>query len=55
MRDGDRRDSLAEDVEYVGQVDELPLCELEYQLDVHVQLHTLMGVLSTNIQHRTVK
>jgi hypothetical protein len=48
-------DSLAEDVEYIGSVDGLPLCDLRYKLAVHVQLHTTMGVMSTNGQHHTGK
>jgi hypothetical protein len=48
-------DSLAEDVEYIGSVDELPLCDLQYKLDVNVQRHTMMGGMSTNGQHRTGK
>jgi hypothetical protein len=42
-------------LQYVGNVDELPLCELEYRLAVHVQLHTAMGVMTTNGQLRTGK
>jgi hypothetical protein len=57
MKDRGRWDTLAEDIKFVGPVDALPLCELEYQLEyqlaVHVQLHTLMGVMSTNRQNRT--
>jgi hypothetical protein len=48
-------DSLAEAVKYVGIVDDLPLCNLQYKLVVHVQSHTAMGVMSTNGQHRTGK
>jgi hypothetical protein len=48
-------DSLAEDVDYIGSVDDLPLCHLQYKLAVHVQRHTTMGVVSTNGQHRTGK
>jgi hypothetical protein len=48
-------DSLAEDVEYTGSIDDLYLCDLQYMLFVHVQLHTTMGVMSTNGQHRTGK
>jgi hypothetical protein len=48
-------DNLAEDVEYIDSVDNLPLWDLQYNLDVHVQCHTTMGVMSTNGQHRTGK
>jgi hypothetical protein len=48
-------DSLAEDIVYIGSVDNLPLCDLHYNLDVHVQRHTTMGVMSINGQHRTGK
>jgi hypothetical protein len=48
-------DSLADDVNYIGSIDNLPLCDLQYKLDVHVQHHTTMGVMSTNGQHRTGK
>jgi hypothetical protein len=48
-------DSLAEDVEYIGSVDNLPFCDLQYKLAVHIQRHTTMGVMSTNGQHRTGK
>jgi hypothetical protein len=48
-------DSLAEEVDYMGSVDDLPLCDLQYKLDVHVQRHTPMGVMSTNGQHCTGK
>jgi hypothetical protein len=48
-------DSFAEDVEYIGSVDDLPLCGLQYKLDAHVQRHTTMGVMSTNGQHHTGK
>jgi hypothetical protein len=44
---------LAEDVEYIGSVDDPHVCDLQYKLVVHVQLHTTMGVMSTNGQHRT--
>jgi hypothetical protein len=40
-------DSLAEDVEYIGRVDELYMCDLQYKLDIHVQLHTTVGIMST--------
>jgi hypothetical protein len=40
MRGPNRWDSLAEDVEYVGSVDDLSLCDLQYNLDVHVQFDT---------------
>jgi hypothetical protein len=33
-------DSLAEDDEYICSVDDLPLCDLQYKLAVHVQCHT---------------
>jgi hypothetical protein len=55
MRGRDGWDSLAEDVEYVRSVDDLYLCDLQSKLAAHVQLHTLIGVLSTNGQHRTGK
>jgi hypothetical protein len=42
-------------VEYIGSYDNLPLCDLQCNLDVHVQSHTTMGVMSTNGQHRTGK
>jgi hypothetical protein len=48
-------DDLAEDVDYVGNIDDLPLCDLQYKLDVHVQESTPVGVMSTNGQHRTGK
>jgi hypothetical protein len=48
-------DGLAEDVDYIGSVDSLPLCDLQYKLDVHIQRHTAMGVMSTNGQHHTGK
>jgi hypothetical protein len=48
-------DSFAEDVEYIGSVDDLHLCDLQYKLAVRVQRHTMMGVTSTNVQHRTGK
>jgi hypothetical protein len=48
-------DDLAEDVDYVGNIDDLPLCYLQYKLAVHVQESTTMGVMSTNGQHRTGK
>jgi hypothetical protein len=40
-------DGLAEDVDYIDSVDDLPLCDLHYKLVVHVQRHTTMGVMST--------
>jgi hypothetical protein len=46
-------DDLAEDVDYVGNIDDLPFCDLQYKLAVHVQESTTMGVMSTNGQHRT--
>jgi hypothetical protein len=55
MRGHDGWDILADDVEYIGSVDDLSLCDLQYKLAVHVQLHTTMGVMSTNGQHRTGK
>jgi hypothetical protein len=55
MRERDGWDHLAQDVEFVGPVQELDLCYLEYQLDVHVQDETLMGVMTTNGHHRTGK
>jgi hypothetical protein len=48
-------DDLAEDVDYVRNIDDLPLCDLQYNLAVHVQESTTMGVMSTNDQHRTGK
>jgi hypothetical protein len=48
-------DGLAEDVDYIDSVDNLPLCDLQYKLDVHVQRHTTMGVMSTNGQRSTEK
>jgi hypothetical protein len=57
MKGRDGWDSLAEDVEYIGSVEDLSLCDLQYKykLDVHVQLHTTMGVMTTNDQHRAGK
>jgi hypothetical protein len=55
MRGHDGWDSLVEDVEYIGSVDDLSLCDLQYKFDVHVQLHTTMGAMSNNGQHRTGK
>jgi hypothetical protein len=46
---------LAEDVDYVGSIDDLPLCDFQYKLDNHVQESTTMDVMSTNGQHRTGK
>jgi hypothetical protein len=54
-RDQDGWDRLAQDVEFVGPVEELDLCDLEYQLAVHVQDKTPMGVITTNGQHHTGK
>jgi hypothetical protein len=48
-------DDLAEDVDYVGNIDDLPLCDLKYKLAVHVKECTTMGVMSTNGQHSTGK
>jgi hypothetical protein len=48
-------DSLAEDVESVGKIEELPLRDMKYNLAAHIQRHTTMGVMSTNGQHRTGK
>jgi hypothetical protein len=48
-------DDLSEDVDYVGNINDLPLCDLQYTLAVHVQESTTMGVMSTNGQHRTGK
>jgi hypothetical protein len=48
-------DSLAEDVECIDSVDELPLCDLQYKLAVHVQRHTTMAAMITNGRHRTEK
>jgi hypothetical protein len=48
-------DSLAEDVDYIGSIDDLSLCDLQYKLGVHVQHHTTMGAMSINGQHRTGK
>jgi hypothetical protein len=45
--------NFIKDVDYIGSIDDLPLCDLHYKLDVHVQRHTTMGVMSTNGQHRT--
>jgi hypothetical protein len=55
MMGRDGWDSLAEDVEYIGSVCDLYLCDLQYKFAVHVQLHTIIGVMSTNGQHRTGK
>jgi hypothetical protein len=55
MRGHNGWDSLAQDVEYVGSVYDLSLCDLEYELTVHVQRHTSMSAMSTNGQHRTGK
>jgi hypothetical protein len=46
---------LAEDADYVGYIDDLPLCDLQYKLAIHVQESTTMGGMSTNGQHRTGK
>jgi hypothetical protein len=35
-------------VDYIGSIDNFPLCDLQYKLDVHIQHHTTMGVMSTN-------
>jgi hypothetical protein len=48
-------DSLAEDDDYIGIIDDLNVCDFQYNLAVHVQHHTKMGVMSTNGQHRTGK
>jgi hypothetical protein len=48
-------DSLADDVEYIGSVDDLPLCDFQYKLDAHAQCHTTMGLMITNGLHRTGK
>jgi hypothetical protein len=48
-------DEFSEDVDYVGTIDNLPLCYLQYKLNVHVQESTTMGAMSTNGQHRTGK
>jgi hypothetical protein len=48
-------DSLAEDVEYIGSVDDLPLFDLQYKLAVHVQRHATIGIMITNGQHCTIK
>jgi hypothetical protein len=48
-------DGLAEDVDCIGSIDDLPLCDLQYKLAVHVQHHTTMGVMSTNGRHPTGK
>jgi hypothetical protein len=48
-------DDLAEDVDYVGNIDDLHLCDLQYKLAVQVQESTTMGAMSTNGQHRTGK
>jgi hypothetical protein len=55
MKDREGWDSLAEDVEYIGSVEDLPFCDFQYKLDLHVQRHTKMGVMSTNGQHPTGK
>jgi hypothetical protein len=39
-------DDLAEDVDYVGNIDDIPLCDFQYKLAVHVQESTTMGVMS---------
>jgi hypothetical protein len=44
---------LAEDVDYIGSIEDLPLCDLQYKLAVHVQHHTTMGIMSTNGQYCT--
>jgi hypothetical protein len=46
---------FADDVNYIGSVDDLPLCDLQYKLAVHFQRHTTMDFMSTNGQHRTGK
>jgi hypothetical protein len=48
-------DHLTEDVKFVGPVEELPMCELEYQLAVNDQDMTKMGVMNTNGQYRSGK
>jgi hypothetical protein len=55
MSGRDGWESVAEDVECVSIVDDRSLCEMEYELNVHIQFHTSMGVMSTNGQHRTGK
>jgi hypothetical protein len=55
MKGHDQWDSLAEDVDYIGSVDDLHLCDLQYKLAAHVQRHKKMGFMSTNVQHRTGK
>jgi hypothetical protein len=45
-------DNLAEDVDYIGSIDDLPLYDLQYKLAVHVQHNTIMGFMSTNGQYR---
>jgi hypothetical protein len=47
--------SLAEDVDYIDIIDDMPLCDLQYKLDVHIQHHTTMVDMSTKGQHRTGK
>jgi hypothetical protein len=44
-------DHLSRDVEFVGPADVLLMCELEYQLAVHVQDSTAMGGMSTSKHH----
>jgi hypothetical protein len=55
MRDREGWDSLEDDVEFVRPVEKLDIYNLEYQLAVHVQPQTLMGVVSTNGHHHTRK
>jgi hypothetical protein len=55
LTDRDDWESLAEDVEFVGPVDGIPLFTLQYQLGVHVQDKAYLGVVTTNGGHRTAK
>jgi hypothetical protein len=49
------RPSLAEDVDFAGPVDDIPLFALQYQLGVHVQNKMCMGIMTTNRGHHTRK
>jgi hypothetical protein len=55
MKDRKGWDDLAEDVDYVGIIDDLPLCDFQYKVAVHVQESKKMGGMSTNGQHCTGK
>jgi hypothetical protein len=52
--DWDDWENLADDIDFVGPVDDIPLFALQYQLAVHVQNKKCMGVM-TNGGHHTSK